>query len=575
MHLVLIETSGNQNYIFSTNKLKENIGASELTYQAGTKWVLEAVAQVSDLKLWDSDRKKLRENLLNASLNKQIDSSNDIKVEVIVATSGKAILLTRNHETAKKIIHEVTYRALREAPGLDICGVSREFEWETHRLGEVIREVYKKFQSVRSQRPSPNLRFLRLPVVDECSTSGLPASLQVDTISQKHISSVSAAKQAQSEQALVRISSLFKKDPPSIRSVKTIRELNTRFEEEVDWLSVIHADGNGLGEIFLSLGNHVTNNRNYVNSYKKFSIALDICTEKAFLEALNVFTTKSKVLNLDKNKQEVIIPIIPLILGGDDLTVVCDGKFALEFTQLFLKAFEGETASGHHVDGIIPEIAKTALGVSRLSACAGVTIIKPHFPFSVAYELSEKLMKSAKVVKKKVVNSENNRSHPCSALDFHILYDSSQVELERIRNKLEIKSGQEKNQLHKRPYVVTSEAELQGAKCLEWANFHQWTKLQKQTKALLAKDNEGRRQLPNSQMHELRSALFLGREVADARYKLIRDRYLNEEIITLAGSEDSLFQLEPDSGIYMTGLLDALDVSDFLKIESEVDEQEK
>lgn len=71
MFLVLIETSGNQNFIFATNKLKENIGASELTYRVGTQWLLEIIGDIvknPNLKLWqDSDL--LRQNLLNSNHN--------------------------------------------------------------------------------------------------------------------------------------------------------------------------------------------------------------------------------------------------------------------------------------------------------------------------------------------------------------------------------------------------------------------------------------------------------------------------------------------------------------------------
>lgn len=574
MYLVLIETSGNQNYIFSTNKLKENIGASELTYCAGTKWVLEAVEKASKsnkgLSLFKNVR-QLRNNLLDdKNLNPPIDINNDVYVEVIVATSGKSLLLTKETRTAKEIIQYVTLKALKEAPGLDICGVIHEFDWNKDDLGKINRAIHQKFATVRSKKPANDLRFLRLPMIDECSTSGLPAS-QIDNSEGKPTSVVSCSKRNYSEKGLERIRELIKQEKPDLNFPKSIRELINYFENESEgkWLSVIHADGNGLGEIFLEFEDHINNenktciekNRNYVDKIKHFSMNLDICTEKAFNTAINAFGSANKKL----------FTVIPLILGGDDLTVVCDGKNAIQFTKLFLNSFEQETSNNK----IIAEIAEKALKVPRLSACAGIAIIKAKFPFSVAYELAEKLMQSAKEVKNKVTHPKTNKPYPCSAFDFHILYDSSNVDFKSIRSKIETKSENIVIQkLHNRPYVVTDDKELPGAKGLEWAKFHKFSKLEAKIKALTAKDDndDNKRLLPNSQIHELKAGLFLGKSVADARYLLIRDRY-PKELTFLAGSENSLFQKEPDSEIDITGLLDVIDAAEFVNLEDKNNEQ--
>jgi len=126
-HLVLIETSGNQAYLFATNRLAENIGASELTYKVGTQFVLEAVANQGGAKLWSKTDSPQE---LRTKLNKapKIDKA---AIEIIIATSGKALLLVKKKSVAQKIISEITERALRNAPGLDVCGVISESFIET------------------------------------------------------------------------------------------------------------------------------------------------------------------------------------------------------------------------------------------------------------------------------------------------------------------------------------------------------------------------------------------------------------------------------------------------------------
>jgi hypothetical protein len=586
MHLVLLETSGNQNYIFSTNKLKENIGASELTYRAGTKCVLDAVGEIrTQASLWSSDSEQLRSKLLDKKQNPAIEAPNtDRKVEVVIATSGKALLLVSDRKIGKAIVRQATHAVLRDCIGVDLCGViSDEFEFGAKGgLANAIAEVHRKFDSVRAKRPSPDLRFLRLPIIDECATSGLPASKLGQDTSKGELrpySAVSIAKRNNHTEGENRIAAMLERYDSNLELSESLKFAES---EATEWLAIVHADGNGLGEIFLSFDKHLQNldkgnldtgtasvsDRSYVMRLREFSIALDICTEKAFVTALKIAFPEEKYKSL---------PIAPLVLGGDDLTVVCDAKYALEFIVQFLKEFEKETSAPSQKVGakeitIIPKLAKVALGINRLSSCAGIAIVKPHFPFSVAYHLAEQLLKTAKTVKTKVTNPENeNKPYPCSAIDFHILYDSSGTDLDTIRQKQQVDNKQ--TYLYNSPYVVTDLNKLQEANGQAWASRHDWDGLYTKAKALKP-DPESASQLTSGQVHALRSHLYMGKEATDGYYKLIKSRY---DFQNLLDSEDSLFAQDAASQIHTTSLLDAMDVMPFLdfNIKSQKSENSK
>lgn len=527
MHLILLETSGNQSFIFATNKLRENVGASELTARVGTKFVLEAVASVGGPNLARDSMAEVRQALRDPSLNQPIDSMN--LVEVILAASGKALLLVRDETVARSIVCEVTRRALKEAPGLEVRGVvSRDFDFETTPLHLRIGEVHRQFEVVRSRLPGPAARFQRLPIIAECASSGLPAERytgQWDRLppgEQGPRSAQSLAKLAARDGWRGRLQGILQANHSNVTLPYSTTEIETL---DCDWLAIVHADGNGLGQVFLNFHTvaHAIGNRDYVQKLRSFSLALDECTETAFCRSLAVFRPRHN-----------IAPIVPLVLGGDDLTVVCDGRQALQFTKKFIDCFEEETSKHPAINSILK---------NGVTSCAGVAIVKPHFPFFAGYQLAEELLKSAKKLAKR--NPENL----LSAIDYHILYDASGPDLDRIRQELTVDDG--KSLLVGRPYVAT---EGQGPVNRRWSD------LVARIAAVRARDeDEDRRRLPNSMLHELREGLYLGQDAAEARLALVRNRYrphINPLLFW-----DNLFWPEGDQ--HLTGLLDAIDTADF------------
>ena len=163
MNIVLIETSGNQRYIFSTNKLRENVGASELTYQAATKYVRNAIKKITG--------RDVPENILDEPPIGTDRSGKKTETEVIIATSGKALLLTEDENIAKKIVSEVTKQSLIELPGLTIHGAICEVKDGTNAktLHDAVGEVHRRLEEIRYLIPSNQQRFQRLPFATQCT----------------------------------------------------------------------------------------------------------------------------------------------------------------------------------------------------------------------------------------------------------------------------------------------------------------------------------------------------------------------------------------------------------------------
>ena len=480
-YLVMLQTNSNQPFIFSSPRLREQIGASfEITLLS--HWVKKEAKEILDTddlptSFWVSD------------------------------SSGKVIVrFTGNGDEpkgkAKELIRRVTLRALTDAPGLDVTGVFVKASSSTVDADD-LQELDRVFLEYSLNRRPAATRFPQFPFLQRAEESALPAStpltdedegnireyakdLGVPILADKEkqlptqtgndkgrsLSLPSRVKRAWSRSARrLQLEDVVKRQHTSEKPEGTISnlyedpfQLEKAFQDtpdesnaakavpELSSVGVIHIDGNGVGAIMRDLGEafkgvccHLDSLEEPAYNHKDNPCDIDEGRFQWFVMEVNyrldgvvkqaVAKAWEKVTEIASEDELPGPPVVPVLVGGDDVTVYTDGRYAIPFAEAYIHHYEELTkdddllsvlaiiAGGKKADA--PERARFEINdyiiqePGSLTASAGVAIVGRNFPFHIAYDLAEGMVSRGKKLGKK------KDTVPCSTIDFHVLRDAT------------------------------------------------------------------------------------------------------------------------------------------------------
>lgn len=382
---------GIQSFIFQTNELKDIVGASELV-----------------------------ENICTELFTTVLKKNNVAKGESIIGAAGNIKYIFDSYEDCAKIVRIFPNEAIEYAPGITISQAVVEYE-DDDNFAEKVNELEERLRMQRN-KPMQNTqlglmgvlrsRKTNMPVVYSEMVKGKIEYYDASTLSKRY--EIVDGKKEKVRNVLKLAKIAF--DNKDLR----YGDVAINIEDMVgknDWIAIIHADGNGLGQIVQKIG---TDRIKYCNFSKK----LDKATKDSAAEAFK--SIKSKYSWKDEEGNDGVIPIRPIVLGGDDFTVICRADLAMEYVAEFIVNFEKNTDFEELEDVFLDNVKK-------LSVCAGISYIKSSYPFYYGYNLAEELCSRAKKDAKKGLKTEGDKSElPKSCVMFHKVQDSFVKDLKDI-----------------------------------------------------------------------------------------------------------------------------------------------
>ncbi len=343
---------GIQDFIFQTSTLKDILGASLLVDSICTTEFEEFLAEG--------------------------------KTQLIVSAAGNIKCEFDKKEACEKAVLEFPKKVMKLAPGITISqAVVKYNDIEEDSFTKAVEELEAR---LRNQRNRPDLGLTYSPmgaarypktglaIVEKFSNETL---YDEDKETCADLGTIKKLKRL-SEETATSNALLEKCFGSPLPSKEQLAYDTQDLTDSNSWIAIMHIDGNGLGQVIQSIGSNK-------EVLKEFSEKLNTSTIEAAQDAFNFVCPKPH-----KNHP---FPIRPIVIAGDDLTIIIRGDLALDYAKAYLDAFEKH--SKENLQNIFDkhDIFK---GQKYLTACGGIAYIKAKYPFFYGYELAEALCSAAK-----------------------------------------------------------------------------------------------------------------------------------------------------------------------------------